>query len=84
MDRQSEAYRNMTEDDIQEELPDSTTHLPAESLDELQLPQDFEKLRAQSKTISQAESKLAERIMDPTAPDDTSSRGSYLRLKFEA
>lgn len=83
MDRQSEAYRNMTEGDIQEELPDSTTHPPAATLDELQLPQDFDELRATPKTVSQAESRLAERIMNPSAPDETNSRGAYLRQRFE-
>jgi hypothetical protein len=82
MDRQSEAYRMMTEEDIQEELPDSIHHPPCQSLDEVRLPQDNpqEEGYDKPKSLAQAEGRLFERIMDPTAPDDNSQQGVYTRM----
>jgi hypothetical protein len=83
VDRQSEAYRKMTPADVVEELPESIVHPPVESLDELSLPKDYPELKAAPKSLAQAEGRLFERIMDPTAPDDNSSKGSYVRMQFE-
>jgi len=85
MDRQSEAYRMMTEEDIVEDLPDSTHYLPCQSLDEVRLPQDYPEEEGfdQPKSLAQAEGRLFERIMDPTAPDDNSVKGVYTRMWSE-
>lgn len=83
MDRQSEAYRGMTPEDVVEEIPGSTVHLPVGSLDELNLPEDFSDIEGTPKTLAQAEGRLFERIMDPEAPDDNSSKGVYVRMRFE-
>jgi hypothetical protein len=82
MDRQSEAYRRMTKEDIQEELPDSIVHSSCHSLDEIRLPRDYPEGEGWEgpKDLAQAEGVLYDRIMDPTAPDDTSSVGAYTRL----
>jgi hypothetical protein len=84
MDRQSEAYRGMTPDDVVESIPDSTIHPPIDSLDELYLPREYAPIEGTPKTLAQAESNLFERIMDPTAPDDNSTKGVYVRMRFEA
>jgi hypothetical protein len=85
VDRQSEAYRRMTKDDIVEELPDNIVHPPCQSLDEVNLPDDYPDLKGlgRPKNYAQAESRLFERIMDPTAPDDNSVRGVYIRMRFK-
>lgn len=85
MDRQSEAYRRMTLEDIVEDLPDNVVYVPCESLNEIRLPDDYEELEGLGtpKNYAQAESRLFERIMDPSAPDDNSVRGSYIRMRFE-
>lgn len=85
MDRQSEAYRNMTDGDVLEEIPDSIIHPPVESLDddELRLPREFSPIEGTPKNLAQAEGNLFERIMDPTAPDDNSTKGVYVRMRFE-
>ena len=83
LDRQSEAYRRMTPEDIVEDIPGSVAHPPCESLNEISLPEDYpdsEDLE-RPKGYAQAEAHLFERIMDPTAPDDNSARGVYLRMR---
>lgn len=83
MDRQSEAYRGMTPEDVVEEIPGSTIHPPARSLDEISMPEDFPEVIGTPKTLAQAESHLFERIMDPEAPDDNTTKGVYVRMRFE-
>jgi hypothetical protein len=83
MDRQSEAYRGMTPEDVVEEIPGSTIHPSVDSLDELHLPEEFPDVEGTPKTLAQAEGRLFERIMDPEAPDDNSSKGVYVRMRFE-
>ena len=76
----------MTPEDIVEDIPGSVTHPPVQSLSECVLPQNYEDVfeGRTPKTYAQAEARLAERIMDPEAPDDNSSRGVYLRFQFNA
>lgn len=71
----------MTLEDIVEEIPDSTSHPPAHSLNEFRLPRDYQERLGweEPKSLAQAEGRLFERIMDPTAPDDNSTRGVYVR-----
>lgn len=85
MDRQSEAYRMMTEDDIVEDIPDSIHHPPCESLWDMRLPRDYPYPEEydEPKHLAQAEGRLFERIMDPTAPDDNSVKGVYTRMWSE-
>lgn len=84
MDRQSEAYRQMTPEDAIEEVPESEFHSPAESLQDMKLPREYGKLEfGAPKSLAQAEGNLFERIMDPTAPDDNSTKGVYVRMRFE-
>lgn len=76
----------MTPEDIVEDIPGSVSHPPAQSLSECVLPHNYpDDLEWRTpKTYAQAESMLAERIMDPEAPDDSSDRGAYLRFRFNA
>lgn len=85
MDRQSEAYRMMTEEDIVEGRPDCIHHPRCRSLDDIKLPRDYpeEEGYGDPKNLYQAEGILFERIMDPTAPDDNSVKGVYTRLWSE-
>jgi hypothetical protein len=85
LDRQSEAYRRMTPEDIVEDIPGSVAHPPCESLHGISLPEDYLELEGleRPKGYAQAEARLFERIMDPTAPDDNSSRGVYLRMRLK-
>lgn len=75
----------MTEEDILEEISGTTHYLPAESLDEITLPEDYPEDPdvGKPKTLVQAEGRLFERIMDPTAPDDSSSKGVYMRIRVK-
>jgi hypothetical protein len=85
MDRQSEAYRMMTEEDIEEGRPDSIHHPPCRSLEGIKLPEEYpdEEGYDQPKNLAQAEAILFKRVMDPTAPDDHSVMGVYTRLWSE-
>lgn len=82
MDRQSEAYRRMTKEDIQEELPDSIYHPTCHSLDGIRLPRDYPEQKGfdAPKNLAQAEVASFVRIMDPSAPDDNSTQGIYTRM----
>jgi hypothetical protein len=80
MDRQSEAYRRMTDEDVAEDFPGSIHHPPVTSLSSIHLPQDYPDLGGKSKTLIMAEVALHERIMDPTAPDDHKVQGVYVRM----
>lgn len=80
MDRQSEAYRRMTDEDIVEDIPDSVHHEPITSLRAIQLPPDYPETTGQPKTLIQAEIALRDRIMEPTAPDSYEVQGVYTRM----
>ena len=80
MDRQSEAYRGMTDEDIVEEIPDSIHHPPCTSLKGINLPEDFPDPGGKQKSLIMAEVALHDRIMDPTAPDDYNVQGVYVRM----
>lgn len=80
MDRQSEAYRNMTEEDIVEEIYGSVHISAATSLKGIHLPQDYPDHGGERKSVVMAEVLLHDRIMDPTAPDDHSVQGVYVRM----
>lgn len=88
MDRQSEAYRWMAEDDILENLPDSVYHVAAISLEGIILPDgylrnDYRHYFEGPKNYAQAEIALYGRIVDLSAPDDISVEGVYLRWAAE-
>jgi hypothetical protein len=71
----------MTKQDIEEELPESIYYPPCESTDEVLLPREWsEPAYDTPKHLAQAEGRLFERIMDPTAPDDNSTQGVYTRM----
>jgi hypothetical protein len=80
MDRQSEAYRRMTDEDIVEEIPDSIHHPPCTSLRGINLPEDYPEPEGQPKNLILAEVALHDRIMDPSAPDDHKVQGTYVRM----
>jgi hypothetical protein len=63
-------------------------HLPATSLGPILLPDDWEALRWDAertgpKTLEEARAALAERIVDPAAPDDGTHAGAYDDLDGE-
>lgn len=76
----------MTDDDVVEELPDSTVYPSTQSLDQVRLPDEYPTQvegYGEPKDLAKAEARLFERIMDPTAPDDNSQKGVYVRRRFE-
>jgi hypothetical protein len=75
----------MTDEDIVEELPDSTSYEPIDSLGGIRLPHQYQEDDPLDwgvpKSIGQAHGKIFERIMDTEAPDDGSTRNVYLVIR---
>jgi len=80
MDRQSEAYRGMTKEDIVEDIYGSVHRSAATSLKGIRLPEDFPDQGGEPKSLIMAEVVLHDRIMDPTAPDDHKVQGIYVSM----
>jgi hypothetical protein len=78
----------MGDDDVLENLPDSVFHVAAVSLKGIILPDgyrnhDYLHDLEGPKTFAQAEVVLYARAVDPTAPDDMSTEGVYIRWEAE-
>lgn len=81
MDRQSQAFRGATEEDVID-LDNAKILPPIQSLSEISLPEDFEHTewdqnKETPKTLEEARTALLDRIVDPHAPDDESQANAY-------
>jgi hypothetical protein len=84
MDRQSEAFRNATDEDhwSGQVTDDDTVHQELRSLSDITLPDDYDDDEWDTdkdgpKSLEEARTALDERIENPEAPDDEIDRGAY-------